>query len=271
MRYLAIVSALALVGSAWAATQVDMVGPSTAWSGAVSSSRAVLYDNFPGVGESVFTTGSAPRTGGADEVLFAGPAALVNSMRFGYSVATGGPAAFDVRFRFWDDINFTAGAGVPQFQNLVADATLALTGQTAGAWLSGPVSLASLPGGGVSVTSNPVNFNNIPNITDFYLQIDFYQPGTTTPVLNNLVTYIFDGSGVNVGYTFASPAVGGTGAVAEEVFWRDVNANGIITGDEARSFAAPNRANFVLQFEGDVIPEPASLALLAFALVLRRR
>jgi hypothetical protein len=132
--------------------------------------------------------------------------------------------------------------------------------------------LTGQPGGGVTVTQNPVTLG-VPNVTDVYVQVDFFQPGTTTPVANNAVTYIFDGSGVNAGLTFASPAVGGSGTATDEVYWRDVSNNGVIEGDEARNFTAPNRANFVLKLEGNIIPEPASVGLVALAglATLRRR
>ena len=81
-----------------------------------------------------------------------------------------------------------------------------------------------------------------------------------------------DGSGPNAGFTFASPLVGGNGTVAQEVYWRDANANGVINGDEARGFGT-GRANFVLRLEGNIIPEPASLSLMGVAglALLRRR
>lgn len=268
--------ALALSGtSAWALGPklIDGVQPLGQMQGQVTTGEAVvLYDNVPGAGETVFSTTSTPRTGGADEAMITGPAALVTSMQFGFLVGAGGPAAFDARVRFWDDINFAAGAGTPQFGNIKADFTVSFTNQVAGAFITSPIDLTGLPGGGVSVTSNPANLG-VANITDTYVQLDFLQPGTTTPVAGNLVTYIFDGSGVNVGDTFASPILGGDGTAASEVYWRDVSADGIITGDEARAFAAPNRSNFVLHLEGEVIPEPASLGLLGLSCLglVRRR
>ena len=262
-----------VIGASAFAVPNDGVGPSVPMQGDISPREAVLYDNTPAGSEQVFSTTSAPRTGGADEALFSGAGGLINSIQFGYLVGTGGPAAFDARIRFFDDINLTAGVGTPQFQNQVGQVTVPFTGQTAGAFITNPISLGSLPGGGVTVTENPTNLG-VPNVTDVYVQLDFFQPGTTTPVANNLVTYLFDSSGVNAGYTFASPQTGGTGATTEEVYWRDANGNGTIEGDESRGFAAPTRANFVLKLEGNVIPEPASLALVcgaALALVRRRR
>jgi hypothetical protein len=268
----AAMSGLVLTGATAQAAPQDNVGPSVSMRGQVSASEAVLYDNTPAGAEQVFTTTSAPRTGGADEALFSGAGGLLTGLQFGYSVATGGPAAFDARVRFFDDINLTAGAGTPQFLNQVGQITVPFTGQTAGAFITNSISLTGQPGGGVAVTANPVTIG-VPNVTDVYVQIDFFQPGTTTPVANNLVTYLFDTTGVNAGYTFASPQAGGTGAATEEVYWRDANGNGTIEGDEARGFAAPTRANFVLKLEGNVIPEPASLALAALTglLTLRRR
>jgi len=260
----------ALVAAPAFATVLDVAGPATPVTMLGSMPRtSVLYDNVPGTGETVFTTGSTPRTGGADEFLFAGTQALLTSMRFGYSIASGGPSAFDARIRIYDDIDFTAGTGVAQFGTLASEFTLALTGQSSGAWISGAVDLTPLAGGGVTLTDNAANIGA--GVVDGYFQINFFQPGTTTPVASNAVTFIFDGTGVNTGYTFDSVELGGPGDSTGEVYWRDANANGIISGDEARSFAAPTRANFVLHFEGDVIPEPASFLLLGLAGLLRRR
>ena len=268
----AAVSGMVLTAATALAAPQDNVGPSVPMRGQVSASEAVLYDNTPVGAEQVFTTTSAPRTGGADEALFGGAGGLLTALQFGYSVAAGGPAAFDARVRFFDDINLTAGAGTPQFLNQVGQITVPFTAQTAGAFITNSISLTGQPGGGVAVTANPVTIG-VPNVTDVYVQVDFFQPGTTTPVANNAVTYLFDTSGVNAGYTFASPQAGGTGAATEEVYWRDANGNGTIEGDEARGFAAPTRANFVLKLEGNVIPEPASLGLVAVAglATLRRR
>ncbi|MFO0840181.1 MAG: PEP-CTERM sorting domain-containing protein [Phycisphaerae bacterium] len=230
-----------------------------------------LYNNTPGTGETVFTSGSSPRTSGADEALFDGAGALITDMQFGYSVAAGGPAAFDVRVRMFDDIDAVTTTG-PQFLNQVADFTLAFTGQTAGAFITSTINLTGLPGGGVSVTSNPTTLG-VPNLTDVYVQLSFYQTGTHTLVPANGVTFLFDGTGVNVGRTFADPLVGGDGTAATELYWRDANANDTITADEARNFAAPNRANFVLRLGGTIVPEPTTLLGLGLAglAFLRRR
>ncbi len=253
--------------TAFAQRQVDIAGqsvmPTFMNGGTTNLLPSVLYQNIPTGAETVFTTTTNPRTGGADEALFNGVGANLTSMKFGFSIATGGPAAFDVRVRLWDDLEPTGTtvAGVPQFANLAKDFTLQFTGQTAGAFITTDI---AIPGGAI-VTSNPVTLG-VPNITDVYVQLDFFQPGTTTPVAGNLVTFLFDGSGVNTGLTFASPAVGGSGTAAGELYWRDANANSIISVDEARNFAAPNRANFVLELTGDIIPEPASLSLIGLAI-----
>jgi hypothetical protein len=240
---------------------------------APSGAPVVLYSNVPQGAEGVTTTGSVPRTGGADEVGFVGPAAIIESMQFGVGIFAGGPAAFDARVRIFDDVNFAAGAGQPQFVNQVAQFTIAFTGQAPGAFITAPIDLSPLPGGGVLVTSNPVNLG-VPNVTDAYVQLDFFQPGTTTPVAGDLVTYLFDPSGVNAGLTLASPQLGGNGTAAEEIYWRDANANGVIAGDELRSLGAAARSNWVLRLDGTVVPEPSSVALLtllAAGALARRR
>jgi len=233
----------------------------------------VLWDNLPQAGENVTSTGSTPRTGGADEMIMDGNTALITSMRFGYGISAGGPAAFDVRFRFWDDIDFNATT-TAQFSNLKADFTVPLTGQVAGAFLSGSVNLTTLPGGGVSLTDNAAN--GFTNLVDTYIEMDFYQPGTTTPVAANAVTYLFRAGGAEpvVGYTFGSAALGGT--QVDDLYWRDANASSSITADEGRSFAAPTRANWTVQLSGTttLVPEPATFGILATGVLLtlaRRR
>jgi hypothetical protein len=255
---------------------LDLVGTSVPIGGiAATPAAATLWDNLPLSGEQVTSTTSAPRTGGADEMLFNGNSAKITSMQFGYLIAAGGPAAFDAHVRFYDDINLSATTGQAQFSNKVADFTVALSGQTAGAFLTGVIDLTSLPGGGVTVTSNPSNLG-VSNLIDTYMELDFYQPGTTTPVANNGVTYLFRSGGgePNVGYTFGSAALGGT--QANDLYWRDANGDGNITGDEGRGFAAPTRANWTVNLSGNVnAPEPMSAGLvfggMALTLVRRRR
>ncbi len=266
------VGVIVFAGSALAAP-LDLMGPSVPFGAGGFTPRTTLYENVPTGSETVFTTGSAPRTGGADEAAFDGTSALITSMRFGYSVAAGGPAAFDAHVRFFDDIDLNATTG-PQFLNQIGDLTIPITGQTSGAFITSAVDLSGLPGGGVAATSNPANLG-VSNITDVYVQIEFFQPGTTTPVANNGVTYLFynptGNLGPHVGYTFGSSQLGGTGQ-PDEVYWRDADQNGTIIGSEGRSFAAPTRANFVLELDGTAVPEPGTLGLLAMgALALLRR
>jgi hypothetical protein len=58
--------------------------------GQVSPTESVLYSNVPQGAETVFTSGSSPRTGGADEAVFDGPGANLTSMQIGYSSAPPG-------------------------------------------------------------------------------------------------------------------------------------------------------------------------------------
>jgi len=237
-----------------------------------------LWDNIPQAGDGITTTTSSPRTSGADDMFWDGTthATLVTGMRLGYTVASGGPSAFDVRVRMWDDIDYSASTGTPQFQNLKGDFRVSFTGQSAGAFLSGLINLTGLPGGGVLVTDNPANDGD--EVMDVFMQMDFLQPGTNTSVASNGVSFIFRGgaSDPNAGYTFDSPILGGPGNGTGDFYWRDANGNQVITGDEARSFAAPTRANWVTYLEGmDVVaPEPATAGLLGaglLGLALRRR
>lgn len=80
----------------------------------------ILSSNLPRDVEDAEATAQVPRTGGADEAMFSGPAALITSMRFGDVVFPGGPAAFDVRVTLFDDINFAATAAQPPSFNQVA-------------------------------------------------------------------------------------------------------------------------------------------------------
>ena len=125
----------------------------------------------------------------------------------------------------FDDIDYSAGTGTPQFANLKGDFRVALTGQTAGAFLTGLISLTGLPGGGVLVTDNPPNDGD--EVMDVFMQMDFYNTGTNTHVANNGVTFIFRGgtSDPNAGYTFDSPILGGPGDGTGDFYWRDANDN----------------------------------------------
>lgn len=264
--FLILAAAAALCAPQLSAIEIDVASPGIPYAGTVSPREAILYSNVPQGAETVFTTAGTPRTGGADEAMFDGPGALITGLQFGYSVVAGGPAAFDARIRFYDDIDLAAGAGVAQFANQVADFRVSFTGQVAGAFITNLIDLSGLPGGGVTVTANAANLG-VPNLTDAYFQVDFVNPGTNTQVAANGVTYIFDGSGVNAGRTFADPILGGNGTDTDEVYWRDTNANGVITADEARLFTGL-RANMVLHLEGTLVPEPTSLSLIGVGCAL---
>ncbi len=253
--------------------------------GSVNQGEAtVLYDNTPGASEGVLTTTSTPRTTGGDEFIIVGSpsqhSALLTSMQFGYSVATGGPAAFDAKVTFFDDIDYAATTGA-QFLNPRASFTLNFTGQTAGAFITAPIDLTGLSGGGVTLTDNPAN-NDFPSgsgnsngFIDGFFVVSFLNAGTSTNVTSNGVTFLFDSSGVNVGSSYdtagpTAPVFGGT--QADAVYWRDADGNQTIIGNEARSFAAPTRANFVLHLEGNLVPEPTSLTAVAgLGMLIRRR
>lgn len=269
-KVLAVLAVAAVVVPTFA-TALDPIGSTLPVSrqGNIASNRAVLYDNMPPVGGSIFTSGSSPRTGGADEVIFDGTSALLTSMQFGFSIATTGPSTFDARIRIWDDIDFAATT-TAQFSNKVADFTLTYSGTPGSAYTTTPVDLTPLPGGGVAVTANGATGYGA-NLVDLFFQVDFYTTGTTTHVPSNGVTYIFYNGVPTVGYTNDSPAAGGPGDGTGEVYWRNVANDGNIIGNDARSFTG-SRANMTLHFEGTVVPEPASMLLLGLAgLLIRRR
>lgn len=273
-------SSFAMAGGTMQVTGKDVASVGSTFTRLGAGPEATLYNNIPGTGEGVSTTTSTPRTSGADEFfIVASPgqhAALLTSMVFGYSIPTGGATAFDARITVWDDIDYAATT-TPQFANQKARFTLSFTNQTSGAWITNPVDLTTLAGGGITVTDNPANNDLVgaPGGTngyiDGYFQVDFFSPGTTTQLPANGATFIFDTTGVNAGTTFANPVLGGDGTAAGEFYWRDVDANSTIIGNEARSLTG-SRANLVLSFDGNIVPEPTSLSALALGgLLLRRR
>lgn len=248
MKYaMAMMGLSAAAGVAMARPEVEPVviaGSAHQIGEAQPTQRAILYQNVPQGAESVFTTGASPRTSGGDDVTFSASNVKLTSFRFGF-MNTGTQTAFDARIKMWDTIdgsgNFTGA--------LLADIIVNFTGVSpVGAYISNPIDLTFLAGGGVSVPDNNMAF-----------QIAFLQPGTNTLVSGNSVTYIFDGTGVNVGFS-------------DDVYWRDINNNQVITGDEARSFGGGTTlANMVLEFEGVIIPAPAPAGLLALSGVLAAR
>lgn len=268
-------SSLASANSRIAASGQDAASAAARMIGNVGASEAsVLYSNVPTGAETVFTTTAAPRTSGGDEAYFAAPqGALITSMSFGYSVATGGPAAFDVRVQAYDQFGTGTAATDPTFVSKKADFTLNFTGQTAGAFITNPIDLTALPGGGVSVGPSTAGGTYSGYATTFWT-FTFVQPGTSTAVASNAVTFLFDGSGVNVGTNEE-----GLFGLPNDLYGRDgapggSGLNGIIENGELRSFGgtAGNLSNFVLELQGNLVPEPTSLATLALGgLVLRRR
>ena len=216
---------------------------------AVRSVAAItFYDNTPGAGETAFFSTSSPRTSGGDDIFF--PAGsfpgLLTSMQFGYFV-TGAPA-FDAHVTFWGSLNVAAASGQPVFSDKLAEITVPLPASGFGTAISPTVDLTALPGGGVPVLDGDMGF-----------QLDFRISGTATLVPNDAASYSFDGTGPNVGSS-------------GDIYWRDLNANQQITGEEARNFGGGlgSLANFVLRLDG-VTPEPSSGAIFAMSAMLIRR
>ncbi len=214
--------------------------------GIMGAVRSLQYQNVPVGAETVFTTGSSPRTSGGDDVTLAGSNVLLTSMRFGFSTS-GVQPNFDARIRLWDTIDVAGNFG----GSLLADVRVSFTGVAAGTFLSNPIDLTSLVGGGATVPDN-----------NFGFQISFLNPGTTALVPSDRVTYLFDGTGVNMGWS-------------DDVYWRDVNNDQVIVASESRNFGGgANLANMVLEFEGTPLPAPGPVGLMAlagFAAARRRR
>ena len=65
-------------------------------------------------------------------------------MKFGFSCAAAGPAAFDAIVTFWDDAD-TASASGPQFINQAGQFRVAFADIAAGAFITSPLSSPATP------------------------------------------------------------------------------------------------------------------------------
>ena len=255
LRLAAAAAALAVPAvAALAGPVADLPGAATPATllGANGPEATEFYNNLPGQGEGVFTSSLRPnRT--ADDVTLSAAGVKLEGFQFGFST-TAGTTAFTAAVRIFDGTDAGATGSNPLLAGELSSFTVSFDNlnPAGGSFISSPISLTGLPGGGIDVLDG-----------DFIFEIRFLNaagaefPNTTSPV-----TVLFDGTGVNVG-------------ASEDLYWRDVDGDGTIDADEGRFFSGPpNLANFALSFTGSPIPEPTSLGLAALAglgLLRRRR
>src|SRR3954471_24360292 len=80
--------------------------------------NVTVYDNLPAASETVFTTGSAPRTTGADDITLTDNNVTLLAMRLGYTVTTA--IACDAHVRLWNTMDLNAATG-PIMAGTLAD------------------------------------------------------------------------------------------------------------------------------------------------------
>lgn len=225
---------------------------------ATASQAFLVYNNIPATG-GYFTSSLRPKMIADDFDIAAVGAnwpAQINGLNLTYSTAAAG--SFDILVDFFRDIDFSGTtSNIFGTQSPVASYRVAINASGAGLFQTGLMSL------GAGFT--------LPAISDYSLynhgiRIRFVDTGTTTLSTSAAnPTAAFQG---NYPLTLGN---------SENVYWRDADNNGILSGSDARSFAATGtatQANYAFQLGASAVPEPGTMAALglgAVALIRRRR
>ncbi len=121
---------------------------------------------------------------------------LITAMNFAFSLRTIAGANFDMEVTFFDSVAVTAAAGTPVTTGQTPISTFMIPIRNvaaAGVWLTGSVSLAALPGGGVTLPDGGC-----------FVQVRYLQPGTTTLMPAADIACAYQSGIVNTGTNWAS-------------------------------------------------------------------
>jgi hypothetical protein len=206
----------------------------------------VVYDNGTTAAGDFFYTTSVPNQHVMDQMTFtpgpgAGQPVLLTSMVIPLSTqaTVANPFnAMDLLVAVWNDTN---AANNPVNTQQAGDTIRLAFAAPAEGWapntiyISNPVDLTVLPGGGLQTTDDNVGVE-----------------------LSYMVTAGEPPTGYNTDFTVGFWGDSSLGEVpnpgnSDPSYWRDVSGDGIFDGPtETRGFAAPTLANFVMSFSGEV-------------------
>ena len=172
---------------------------------------------------------------------------LLTRLNLAYFVLGPGPANFNLRINFYDRIDPLAPPNHSVVSEPLGSVALSVRGVNPGVHATGFLDLA--PSGGIYFPDH-----------DWAIEVLFYEPDGENQYSDRVVPLYAGGE------PLGGPRIG----TSQDRLWRDANRNGLLEAFEAFSFEGPpRRANIFLQLQGQVVPEPAALLLIAAALVWR--
>ncbi|MDX2147968.1 MAG: hypothetical protein SFZ23_10640 [Planctomycetota bacterium] len=213
-----------------------------------SALAGLVYDNS---GTTGITSNTANQAWGIDDVTLdpgnaTAEAQLITAIEFAFVVrgTTGQTRDFDVLIQFVDNYSAAAPAGAASWTgDLLATPARVQFRNVAqnGAFTTGSISLATLPGGGIQLTDRNVG-----------VDIKFVEPGTTTLIAAPAVavTHGFFSNYTPAGTNLHLNGHGST------VFWLDADNDNVIETTDLRLFAWPTHARYYLRLTGSSVRCP---------------